>query len=29
MTFAKAYAGVLVAFFAIDILWISRVVRPM
>lgn len=29
MTFAKAFAGVLVAFFAIDILWISRVVRPM
>lgn len=29
MIFAKAFAGVLVAFFAIDILWISRVVRPM
>ncbi len=29
MTFTKAFAGVLVAFFAIDILWISRVVRPM
>jgi hypothetical protein len=29
MTFAKAFAGVLVAFFAIDILWIIRVVRPM
>jgi uncharacterized membrane protein len=29
MTFAKAFAGVLVAFFSIDIVWISRVVRPM
>ena len=29
MTSTKAFAGVLVAFFAIDILWISRVVRPM
>jgi uncharacterized membrane protein len=29
MTFAKAFVGVLVAFFAIDILWISLVVRPM
>ena len=29
MTFAKAYAGALVAFLAIDLVWISRVVRPM
>jgi uncharacterized membrane protein len=29
MTFAKALAGVPVAFFAIDILRISRVVRPV
>jgi uncharacterized membrane protein len=29
MTFAKAFVGVLVAFFAIDIIWISLVVRPM
>ena len=29
MTFAKAFAGVLIAFFAIDIVWITRVVRPM
>ena len=29
MTFAKAFAGVLVAFFAIDIVWITLVVRPM
>ncbi len=29
MTFAKAFAGTLVAFLAIDILWILRVARPM
>lgn len=29
MTFAKAYLGVLVPFFVIDIVWIARVVRPM
>jgi uncharacterized membrane protein len=29
MNFVKAFAGVLIAFFVIDIIWISRVVRPM
>jgi uncharacterized membrane protein len=29
MTFAKAFAGVLVTFFAIDLLWINFVVKPM
>jgi uncharacterized membrane protein len=29
MTLAKAFAAVVVAFLAIDVLWISRVVRPM
>ena len=29
MTFLKAYAGVLVSFLVIDIVWISRVVKPM
>jgi uncharacterized membrane protein len=29
MTFAKAFAGALVAFLAIDMIWIVRVVRPM
>jgi uncharacterized membrane protein len=29
MTYWKAFAGVLIAFFAIDIVWITRVVRPM
>ena len=29
MTFAKAFAGTLVAFLAIDMIWIARVVRPM
>ena len=29
MTFAKAFVGVLVAFFIVDIVWILRVVRPM
>lgn len=29
MTFAKAFAGTLVAFLAIDMIWIAGVVRPM
>ncbi len=29
MTFAKAFAGTLVAFLAIDMIWIVRVARPM
>jgi len=29
MTFAKAFAGTLVAFLAVDMIWIARVVRPM
>jgi uncharacterized membrane protein len=29
VTFAKAFAGTLVAFLAIDMVWIARVVRPM
>jgi uncharacterized membrane protein len=29
MTFAKAFAGTLVALLAIDIIWIAGVVRPM
>jgi uncharacterized membrane protein len=29
MTFAKAFAGVLVSFLAIDLLWINFVVKPM
>jgi len=29
MTFAKAFAGTLVAFLVIDMIWIVRVVRPM
>jgi uncharacterized membrane protein len=29
VTFAKAFAGTLVAFLAIDMIWIAAVVRPM
>lgn len=29
MTFLKGFAGVIVSFLAIDLAWISRVVRPM
>jgi uncharacterized membrane protein len=29
VTFAKAFAGTLVAFLAIDVIWIAGVVRPM
>ena len=29
MTFAKCFAGALVAFLALDLVWISQVVRPM
>jgi uncharacterized membrane protein len=29
MTFARAFVGTLVAFLAIDLIWIVRVVRPM
>ena len=29
MTFAKAFAGTFVAFLAVDMIWIVRVVRPM
>ena len=29
MNFVKAFAGVLIAFLAIDMIWISRVVQPM
>jgi uncharacterized membrane protein len=29
MTFVRAFAGTLVAFLVIDLIWIARVVRPM